>query len=931
MPKSTFALLFLFGLFSLQVAAQKPIRIATDLWTGSGILYLAQEQGLFEEAGLNIQLVWYDDYAQTVEAFKKGEVDAVQMDICAAVEVMFQGKDYTAIFTPTDNIGFDEIIAQNEIKTLEQLKGKKIGYEPASIGHYLLNRALTAGNLTKQDIKAVHLTPKEAKKQFEDQKIDAAATLFFFRPDIGQTIYSSYEGEYGLPNVFAFNRDLAQSRRSELIKFLNVWQKTVNYYRTPKNFTASRALIRKKLKIKDQSLLHNLQHKAPELDLYECQKKYFNHRQNIQHIALDIIEFHKKNTDWNEAKQQKATQFQQQIDRYFDDSYLNATDYISTNQNIQAKDTLTLGVVNYIDEALIKHTYGNFINYIADKFDAAPKLVIKDYDYLTGEILQNKVDIGVYNPNEYLQASDKHPEIKAFASHGAYDNPTYTSVIIVRKDAGIESIEQLKGKRFYFVNKSSTSGYKLPVKFFNELGIHNFGDFFKNADLFSGQHKTSIELLKNNKADGIATYKEAIEQYELDSDLFTILKEQTVPYNAYVFSPKLNKKTREKLKTILFEAADVYKNETDNIFYKKERDEALAEQTGDSKHKKLGIQAWFPVIDDYYNNLRAFLGYKRIKPNLNFKFDIELSNPQAANLLRQKIRNAVTQTNRFVIVDSEVSAYNLTIEIKQAQVDDPLTYYTVKIDNTFLTHGDMETEILRTHLPDLIVSKILNSFFKIKDATLKNLHKEWFINYGSEDGLNKHYVFFYKGKVLKPFIRQNKTVFKSDELFKDGGAVDIVYQSPEHHLHTKHSSHNEDKWSLSNLDFVSIILTIFGAAITGLIWYFQSVKERRFKRMRHEANGLLKEYLEGKAVDEKLFELSVLVGDMLERRHIKETHYNILNTKVNEISNLLGEHFLIQHDEIRAEIEAITADGIITENEYRRLLAVVRKHLKRKI
>ncbi len=47
----------------------------------------------------------------------------------------------------------------------------------------------------------------------------------------------------------------------------------------------------------------------------------------------------------------------------------------------------------------------------------------------------------------------------------------YSSVIFVRKDSGIDSLEQLKGKKIAFEDPGSTSGYFLPRATFKQLGF----------------------------------------------------------------------------------------------------------------------------------------------------------------------------------------------------------------------------------------------------------------------------------------------------------------------------------------------------------------------------------------------------------------------------------------------------------------------------
>ncbi|HEY0465659.1 MAG TPA: aliphatic sulfonate ABC transporter substrate-binding protein [Polyangiaceae bacterium] len=59
------------------------------------------------------------------------------------------------------------------IKTLADLKGKKIAFQKASIGHYLLVKALESVGLTLGDVQSVFLPPPDANAAFSAGSVDA--------------------------------------------------------------------------------------------------------------------------------------------------------------------------------------------------------------------------------------------------------------------------------------------------------------------------------------------------------------------------------------------------------------------------------------------------------------------------------------------------------------------------------------------------------------------------------------------------------------------------------------------------------------------------------------------------------------------------------------------------------------------------------------
>ncbi|MEH2462747.1 aliphatic sulfonate ABC transporter substrate-binding protein [Nostoc sp.] len=59
------------------------------------------------------------------------------------------------------------------IKTVSDLKGKKVAFQKASIGHYLLVKALEDAGLKLSDVKSVFLPPADANAAFSQNKVDA--------------------------------------------------------------------------------------------------------------------------------------------------------------------------------------------------------------------------------------------------------------------------------------------------------------------------------------------------------------------------------------------------------------------------------------------------------------------------------------------------------------------------------------------------------------------------------------------------------------------------------------------------------------------------------------------------------------------------------------------------------------------------------------
>ncbi len=134
-------------------------------------------------------------------------------------------------------------------------------------------------------------------------------------------------------------------------------------------------------------------------------------------------------------------------------------------------------------------------------------------------------------------------------------------VIFVRKDSGIKSIKDMKGKRFAFVDKATTSVYLLPLAYFKKMGIENYKAYLKEA-YFTGTHTGAIYDVLDGKADIGAAKNTVFEKVEatnsrVKNDLVILERFPEEPESGFAVRKGLDVALKEKLKQVLL---DMYKD-----------------------------------------------------------------------------------------------------------------------------------------------------------------------------------------------------------------------------------------------------------------------------------------------------------------------------------------------------------------------------------
>lgn len=181
--------------------------------------------------------------------------------------------------------------------------------------------------------------------------------------------------------------------------------------------------------------------------------------------------------------------------------------------------------------------------------------IAKNYNQAVEWLVQEKLDIAYLGPVTYLEAVERGAKVEPIVA--AIDKntgqPWYRACIIVKAKSLIKTLKDLKGKRFAFVDKSSTSGYLMPLATFKKLGIEPEQDFAQV--IYAGNHSKSMAALEDGIVDASATnissYLKRQKNGQLISKNTRILWESApIPQSPVVVSKKLPRKLIQQLKQV---------------------------------------------------------------------------------------------------------------------------------------------------------------------------------------------------------------------------------------------------------------------------------------------------------------------------------------------------------------------------------------------
>jgi ABC-type nitrate/sulfonate/bicarbonate transport system substrate-binding protein len=117
----------LFVISARDACAQEKIRVGQgSISLQSGLMYIAQDRGLFAKYGLVSEIVYIPGGSTNVQVLVSGSLDLSQLSGAPGVAANLEGADLVYFLGLLDKLNY-QLVTRPEIKSAEQLKGKKFG------------------------------------------------------------------------------------------------------------------------------------------------------------------------------------------------------------------------------------------------------------------------------------------------------------------------------------------------------------------------------------------------------------------------------------------------------------------------------------------------------------------------------------------------------------------------------------------------------------------------------------------------------------------------------------------------------------------------------------------------------------------------------------------------------------------------------------
>ncbi len=271
---------------SSNTSANKVIRIVRSKQLTA--LAVLEEKGILAERlkPLGYRVEWPEFAAgpQQLEALNAGALDIASTAESPAIFSQAAGAPLVYLAAnSSDGQAVSLLVPKNSpIQSVKELKGKKVAFQKASIGHYLILRALEKEGLKLSDIESIGLAPPDANVAFSQGKVDA---WFIWEPFVTRNVQNNTarvltDGGNGLRdtnNFISTNRKFYQENREAIKVFLEEVQKAQNWSKNnPKEISQLLSAITQL----DPPTLE-IMHKKYDFTLIPITEKIINKQQEV--------------------------------------------------------------------------------------------------------------------------------------------------------------------------------------------------------------------------------------------------------------------------------------------------------------------------------------------------------------------------------------------------------------------------------------------------------------------------------------------------------------------------------------------------------------------------------------------------------------------------------------------------------------------------
>lgn len=222
------------------------LRLVPGMWPAAEPLLVAGDlQILPPDRFQIIEIPWSSAVAR---AFGSGAADVAIMTLDGVVRMREAGQKLKVLRVLSQSSGSDALLARQNIRRLQDLKGKRVGVE-RSAGAYLLVNALESAGMSVADVESVPMFQSEMEQALVVGQVEAVVVMNPWRTKLSQEgmrlLYDSSQLKIPILYLLVASERACNASRKELLSLLKIQSEMTDKIWTGKPFKGMDAVLRR--------------------------------------------------------------------------------------------------------------------------------------------------------------------------------------------------------------------------------------------------------------------------------------------------------------------------------------------------------------------------------------------------------------------------------------------------------------------------------------------------------------------------------------------------------------------------------------------------------------------------------------------------------------------------------------------------------------
>jgi len=210
------------------------VKIGYSAWPGWFPLAVTEQAGIFDEVGLDVELIYFADYIASIDAMAAGELDFVTQTLNDTMASVAFGSEQVIVVTNDNSTGNDKIICDGSITSIEDMAGKTVAAEAGVVDHFLLVQGLESVGMTEDDIDFRGVLTDAAAAGFANGEFDCVGVFAPFwltalEREGSAEVFSSADFPGLIPDHIVATREIVDGNPAAVQKLVDAWYLTLDY------------------------------------------------------------------------------------------------------------------------------------------------------------------------------------------------------------------------------------------------------------------------------------------------------------------------------------------------------------------------------------------------------------------------------------------------------------------------------------------------------------------------------------------------------------------------------------------------------------------------------------------------------------------------------------------------------------------------------